>query len=126
MIADGPACESRSSLTHGASNPAEPAGMEMPPMAHWSIGRPQGAPTGLQVIVSLAKIGVAEPRSTPPTPPTGGTGAGSVPPGPLTGGAGAEGAELVSVPPAPKYRRVGSARVNGYLAVWSNCPLPRS
>jgi hypothetical protein len=38
----------------------------------------------------------------------------------------AGGAEGLSVPPAPKYRRVGVAPVNGYVEVSVNVPLPRS
>ena len=94
----------------------------MPPIDHWSIGRPHAAPLGLQAMVSLVVIAVGTaPVSVPPTPLTGGTGPSGVPPRPLD-----EGAVPVSFLPAPKYRRVGLAPVNGYLDVSSNWPLPRS
>src|ERR1700733_11132595 len=120
-MAHGPAWESWSLFTHGASNPAVPAGTEMPPIDHWSIGRPHGAPVGLHTSVSLALVAIgdgAEPVTVPSTPLTGGgtdpvtvpstplTGDGaepaSVPPGAAAGGAVADGAEVVSVPPGPK------------------------
>ena len=130
MIAHGPDCESWSSLTHGASSPAVPDGTEMPPIDHWSIGRPHAVPVGLQTIVSLVATGTgtgAEPVTVPRTPVT-------VPGRPLIGAEpatvpsppAADGAEPVSVPPVPKYSRVGVAPVNGYVEVSSNRPLPRS
>src|SRR5580700_794315 len=109
----------------------------MPPIDHWSIGRPHGAPLGLQVSVSDVATGsdaepVAPPRMlvtgevTPPSrpatvpgrPPAAGAVLDSVLPAPPAPAA--DGAELVSVPPAPKYSRVGVAPVNGYVEVSSN------
>jgi hypothetical protein len=129
-MADGPACKSRSSLAQGASSPAEPAGTEMPPIDHWSMERPQAAPLGLQTRVSLVLVGTvgAEPVSVPATLVTGGTER-DAPAKPVIGGTepggvaptpGALGAELLSVPPAPKYSRVGIALINGYVDVSLN------
>src|SRR5947209_1802843 len=134
-MAHGPACEARSSSAQGANRPACPAGTEMPPMDHWSIGRPQGAPLGLQTSASLVvatrdeacgrvtpipgKVGADTPGKVGADTP--GAVTGSVPPAPPAGGA-----ERVSVLPSPKYKRVGFAPVNGYVDVSSNRPLPRS
>src|SRR5436853_6447300 len=119
-MAHGPACEARSSSAQGANRPACPAGTEMPPMDHWSIGRPQGAPLGLQTSASLVvatrdeacgrvtpipgKVGADTPGKVGADTPgkvgadTPGAVTGSVPPAPPAGGA-----ERVSGLPSPTY-----------------------
>ncbi len=98
-MAQGPVCASRSSVAHGARKPAVPAGTDRPPIDHWSIDRPQGTPLGLQTSVSDCAAG-SPGRGRP------GIGEGEEP-DPV------DGADDVRVPPAPKYRRVGVAPVNG-------------
>ena len=124
VIAHGPACDTWSSLTQGASSPAEPDGTDTPPIDHWSIGRPHGAPLGLHTRVSPVATGTeADPVTVPSTPLIGAEPV-TVPSAPLIGGVAvdvpvvvpvglAAGAEVASVPPAPKYRLVGVEPVNG-------------
>ena len=46
----GPSFDSVSSSAHGAISLTTCDGMETPPIAHWSMGRPQGLPDGSQAM----------------------------------------------------------------------------